>query len=293
MSASYLSKKVLIRVSVIVVAMLALGHFIGGCMEFRMTPREVNKYYQGSPKPELISFPFNERTVHFAEAGDKTKPLVVFVHGSPGSWSAFAHFLKDSSLVDRFHLISADRPGFGYSNFGWAEPSIRKQAALLYQILKRYPGKKAILIGHSLGGPVIAQMAMDYPESVGGLLFVAPSIDPALEPNEWFRPLMRNFVVRTFTPTSMYVSNEEIIGLEEELKIMTEGWRKIEAPIYMLQGDSDVLVPMGNAFYPGKFLPDSLVHIQLLEGVNHFIPWSHPQEIVRGIYYLGSLRKGY
>jgi len=288
-----LSKKALIQVLAIVVAMLALGHFIGGCMEFRMTPREVNKYYEGSHKPELISFPFNERTVHFAEAGDKSKPLVFFVHGSPGSWSAFAHFLKDSSLLYRFHLLSVDRPGFGYSNFGWAEPSIPKQAELLYQILRRYPGKKAILIGHSLGGPVIAQMAMDYPASVGGLLLVAPSIDPSLEPDEWFRPLMRNFVIRTFTPTSMYVSNEEIIGLQQELEIMTEGWRKIKTPIYMLQGDSDVLVPMENAFYPGKFLPDSLVHIQLLGGVDHFIPWSHPKEIVKGIYYLDSLSMTY
>lgn len=282
----HLSRKVLVRVSVIVLSMLALVHFIGGCMEFRMTPREVNKYYQGSLKPELISFSFNKRTVHFAEAGNKSKPLVFFVHGSPGSWSAFAHFLKDTLLLNRFHLISVDRPGFGYSNFGSAEPSIPKQSELLYQILKRYPAKKAVLIGHSLGGPVIAQMAMDYPESVAGLLFVAPSIDPALEPDEWFRPLMRNFVVRTFTPTSLYVSNEEIIGLEEELEKMTEGWRKIEAPIYMLQGDADVLVPMENAFYPGRFLPDSLIRVELLEGVNHFIPWSHPEEIVKGIDYL-------
>jgi len=254
-----------------------------------MTPRQMDEYYEGARKPKIVSFPFGDRTVNYAESGDPEKPLVMFVHGSPGSWSAFAHFLKDSALTSEFHLIAPDRPGFGYSNFGWAEPSLKKQSEFLYQVLKRYPDKKAILVGHSLGGPVIAQMAMDYPQSVRALLFVAPSIDPALEPDEWFRPLLRNFVIRTFTPISLAVSNDEIIFLEEELETMTDGWKELKQPIYMLQGDEDTLVPMQNAYYPGKFMPDSLIHIELLKGVNHFIPWSHPQEIVKGIRYLSAL----
>ncbi|MEQ8535607.1 MAG: alpha/beta hydrolase, partial [Imperialibacter sp.] len=94
---------------------------------------------------------------------------------------------------------------------------------------------------------------------------------------------------RTFTPISLAVSNDEIIDLKEELEMMTDGWRSLLTPVYMLQGDQDTLVPMGNAYYPGKFMPDSLIHIQLLRGVNHFIPWSHPQEIVKGINYLNAL----
>ncbi len=281
--------KNILKAFFVVVACVLVSHFIGGCMEFRMSLREMDDYYAGYQKPRIVSFPFDGRTVNYAEAGDKTKPLVLFVHGSPGSWSAFADFLRDSSLVANFHLIAPDRPGFGHSNFGRAEPSLKKQSEFLYQVLKRYPEKKAILVGHSLGGPVIAQMAMDFPDNVRGLLFVAPSIDPALEPDEWFRPLLRNFVVRTFTPISLVVSNEEIIDLKEELEMMTDGWKSLKTPVYMLQGDQDTLVPMENAYYPGKFMPDSLIHIQLLSGVNHFIPWSHPQEIIKGINYLKAL----
>jgi pimeloyl-ACP methyl ester carboxylesterase len=284
-----LGLKTFLKVFFVVVVCALVSHFIGGCMEFRMSSRAMDDYYEGYKKPELVSFSFEDRTVNYAEAGDRTKPLVMFVHGSPGSWSAFADFLRDSVLITNFHMIAPDRPGFGYSNFGKAEPSLKKQSEFLYQILKRYPEKKAILVGHSLGGPVIAQMAMDYPESVKGLLFVAPSIDPALEPDEWFRPLLRNFVIRTFTPISLAVSNEEIIDLKEELEMMVDGWRSLHTPVYMLQGDEDTLVPMENAYYPGRFMPDSLIHIQLLDGVNHFIPWSHPQEIVKGIYYLNAL----
>ncbi len=281
--------KILLKALATLIVCASLSHFIGGCMEFRMSPKEVEKYYEGMQKPELVTFPFGERTVNYAVAGDTTKPLVMFVHGSPGSWSAFAHMLKDSALLSNYQMISADRPGFGYANFGKAEPSIVKQSEFLRQILLRYPGKKAILVGHSLGGPVIAQMAMDYPEKIKGLLFVAPSIDPALEPDEWFRPLLRNFVFRTFTPTSLAVSNDEIIDLEEELVQMTDGWSKLRVPIYILQGDQDRLVPKENAYYPGRFMPDSLIHIELLQGVNHFIPWSHPKEIEKGLHYLDAL----
>lgn len=284
-----LKMRTVLKAGLLVIVCALAAHLISGCMEFRMSPKEMEKYYKGGPKPEIVTFPFGTKTIHYAEAGDLSKPLVMFVHGSPGSWSAFAHFLKDSLLLSKYHLISADRPGFGYSNFGDAEPSMRKQSEFLYQILAKYPEKKAILVGHSLGGPVIAQMAMDYPGHVAGLLFIAPSIDPALEPEEWFRPLLRNFVIRTFTPISMAVSNDEIIGLKEELELMTEGWADLRLPVYMLQGDEDTLVPMENAYYPEKFMPDSLIHIQLLEGVNHFIPWSHPQEVVKGIYYLTGM----
>jgi pimeloyl-ACP methyl ester carboxylesterase len=61
----------------------------------------------------------------------RLKPLVIFVHGSPGSLSAFIDFMTDSILLQSARLISVDRPGFGDANFGYAESSLARQAALL------------------------------------------------------------------------------------------------------------------------------------------------------------------
>jgi pimeloyl-ACP methyl ester carboxylesterase len=47
---------------------------------------------------------------------------------------------------------------------------------------QRQNGKQVILVGHSLGGPLIARMTMDYPELIDGLVFVAGSVAPKLEP---------------------------------------------------------------------------------------------------------------
>jgi pimeloyl-ACP methyl ester carboxylesterase len=48
--------------------------------------------------------------------------MVVFVHGSPGSWDAFIGFFKDSLLVGKARLISVDRPAS--ANRTWESPSV-------------------------------------------------------------------------------------------------------------------------------------------------------------------------
>ena len=90
-------------------------------------------------------------------------PVLVFVHGSPGSLAAYENYLKDSLLQQQAILIAVDRLGFGYSDFGKAIPSLRLQAQLIAAILEDFPNTKKILIGHSMGGPVNSRLAMDYP----------------------------------------------------------------------------------------------------------------------------------
>ncbi len=52
---------------------------------------------------------------------------------------------------------------------------------MMKPILELVVNQKTILVGHSLGGPVIARTAMDYPDLVDGLILVGGSIDPEME----------------------------------------------------------------------------------------------------------------
>src|SRR6187551_2465465 len=84
------------------------------CMTFRMSSKEVDDYFaKKKVKATQHQYKTGFRTIHYVKAGDETKPLILFVHGSPGSLSAFIHFLADTSLLHRLELISTDRPGFG------------------------------------------------------------------------------------------------------------------------------------------------------------------------------------
>ncbi len=255
------------------------------CMTFRMSEKEVNEYFQSKKiNGSQHHYKSGKYTVHYAQAGSENNPLVLFVHGSPGSLSAFIDFLADSALTNRALVITTDRPGFGYSNFGMAEPSLAKQAATLKPILEKYKNKPVILIGHSLGGPVIAQMAIDYPDLVDGLVLVAASIDPELEPNEtWFRAPLATPFLSWVLPRSFRASNEEIYQLKPQLENMLPRWKEIKCPVIVIQGEKDSLVPAGNADFAKKMLVNASVDIVMKKDMNHFVPWNNPELIRQAI----------
>jgi len=252
------------------------------CLTFRMSEKEVNTFFADKKvKGSQHSYNVGFRKMHYVKAGDESKPLVVFLHGSPGSLSAFIDFLADTILLKNALLITADRPGFGYSNFGLAEPSLQKQAEAIKPILETYKNNRPIiLVGHSLGGPLIARIAIDYPYLVDGLIIVAGSIDPALEPDEtWFRAPLSTPFLSWILPRSFRASNDEIYKLKPELNKMIPLWKNITCPVIVIQGGKDSLVPPRNADFAKKMLINAKVEFVIVDDMNHFVPWSNPKLI--------------
>lgn len=272
--------------------LFGLSQLISGCFSFQMSPKEVNQAFKGRAyQPAFQSLDVIDRSMHYASIGDKTKPVAFFVHGSPGSWSAFVDFFKDDSLLAHVQMVSVDRAGFGESGLGQGEKSLVRQAQYLKPIVAQYKraGQKVYLIGHSLGGPLIARMAMDYPELIDGLVMVAPSIAPDLEPKEWYRQPGDWLVFRYLLPDWLRASNREILYLKPELEQMLPLWSRITQPCIVIQGGKDVLVHPGNAdFAKQKLSRADWIELVLIPDMNHFVPWSHPQLIRRAILRLAK-----
>jgi len=247
-------------------------------MQFRMSKKEITQYFEKRGVNETVhQFTVGDRTISYVESGSENRPLVVFVHGSPGSLSAFIDYMADSALITKAHLITVDRPGFGASNFGKAEPSLERQAALIKLIIDKHRGNQPVyLVGHSLGGPVIGRVAIDYPDAVDGLIFIAASIDPSLEPKEWYRKPMHSVFVRWMLPRSIRASNDEIYYLKPQLEAMVPLWTSVTSPSIFLQGEKDKLVHPGNAEFAKTHMPSANVKIVMKENLNHFIPWTAP-----------------
>jgi len=93
--------------------------------------------------------------------GDDGKgfPLVL-VHGFLGSskmWEPQVNFFKD-----RFRVITPDLPGFGKSNKVKSQNSIQSIANLLLDCLEEKKIDKFYLLGHSMGGMIVQEMAKKH-----------------------------------------------------------------------------------------------------------------------------------
>lgn len=236
--------------------------------------------------PQFIAVPAVGRRIHavVVSAAD-TLPLAVLVHGSPGSADAYLPYLSDTILTRKYRLAAIDRPGFGYtSGFGRAEPSLAAQAEAVRAVADRLsPDRPVLLVGHSLGGPVIARFASDHPERTAALVLVAASIDPDLEEHPWWQSAIDPPPLRWLIPKSLWTSNREIIALETGLRDMAPRWPEIRCPVRVVHALDDRLVPAANADYARRMLvncPD--LQTTLLPKGDHFILWSR-EELVRGV----------
>jgi pimeloyl-ACP methyl ester carboxylesterase len=268
-----------------VLALAALLVLMDSCMQFRMSKPEIDAAFTKQKQKGIqASYTLGNRTIHYTKSGNENGPVVLFIHGSPGSLGDFIQFLTDSTLQQHGLLISVDRPGFGQSNFGWGEPSLALQAKAIKPLIEQYKqNKPVILVGHSLGGPVIAQLAMDYPELIDGLIFVAGSVDPALEPPNWWRTPFATPFFRWILPRSIRASNDEIYPLKVQLKEMQPRWAGIRCNVIVVQGTKDSLVPVGNAEYIKRQLVNTMPKMIYEEGMDHFVPWSHPHLIKNAV----------
>ncbi|MFT5168430.1 MAG: pimeloyl-ACP methyl ester carboxylesterase [Saprospiraceae bacterium] len=255
--------------------------FVLGRMEFAKMRYDIDTLTQaviskGQKKPAFKQKKINTRTLNYLQIGDDSSlPLVVLVHGSPGSLSAYEDYFSDTSFTRGINLIAIDRLGFGYSDFGKSELSLAVQANLLAEVLKDFPGSKKILVGHSMGGPVIAKTAIEYPELTDGLVMVAPSVSPGLEPSNTWRLVLNFPLIRWLIPPALNVCNQEIIPLKEELEKMMAGWEGITIPVTVIQGEEDDIVPAGNAPFVKEMVINSpSVQVKMVTGGNHFILWS-------------------
>lgn len=109
------------------------------------------------------------RWVYAVREADKADaPTVVMIHGFTGSkenWYPLAERLRG-----RYRLVIPDLPGWGDSerikgqDYGFVAQSERV-AAFIDQVAKRQDSQ-VVLLGHSMGGGIVALTAADHPQSV-------------------------------------------------------------------------------------------------------------------------------
>ncbi len=247
------------------------------CMTMRMNSKETANYFETSKVPFVSKTAIvGEHKIHFIQTGNVDKPTLFFVHGSPGSWDAYKQYLSDSLLLKKYRMIAIDRPGFGNSNFGNAE-DLGTQAKVIEDFITQVDNMQPlVLIGHSMGGPVILKMATDHPDRFPNLVVLAGSIDPKAETPELWRKVLLSKPLRYLIPGALRPSNDELWWLKKDLYDMEPNLKHITSKVTIIHGTKDQLVPYKNMRYMNRQLVNakSIDNISI-ENANHFIPWEH------------------
>jgi pimeloyl-ACP methyl ester carboxylesterase len=222
----------------------------------------------------------NNRHIHYAITGIDTLPTLVFIHGSPGSWMNYHKFMSDPDLLNKFRLVSIDRPGFGLSNFGEAM-HLKAQCELLLPVLKSLKNNKPIyLCGHSMGGPVVVQLAAMDTSLFKKIIIVAGALDAAQEKTETWRKIMEVKPFYWLLPGSFAPSNTELLYLKKDLIQLQAEFKKITCDVLFIHGSKDTWVPIQNIDYGIKMLTNARsLEADTLFGADHQIPWKNSNQL--------------
>ncbi|MCK9356131.1 MAG: alpha/beta hydrolase [Dehalococcoidia bacterium] len=235
---------------------------------------------------------------------------LIFVHGSGNTGTVWRHqtdFLLDAEAVN---LPGHLAPGEACS-------TVEEYSEWLFRYVTGRHFSRPVLAGHSLGGAIVLQYALDHPDSVGGLILVgtgaklrvAPQVLEAIrkgidEPDPWLKNFVEPLLLQIAEAAVGFATKEA--GMDSDLRkaLLQETARvgaavqlndflccdrfnvmdrlhEIRVPTLVLSGSRDVLTPPKY----GQFLAD---HIQgsrhvIIEGGTHFFFGEKPEQTNRAI----------
>lgn len=207
-------------------------------------------------------------------------PVLVFVHGLGVSSRYFVPLMRE--LCGAFRCVAPDLPGHGRSPGPALD--IDGLAAALIGFLHRHSLTSVTLVANSLGCQVVAALVERHPESVMGMVFIAPTIDPATRDHFWrsllaasvreplpLLPILAwdylRFGLRRFIRTIRYALADDIARRLPQLHL----------PALIVQGARDHIVTVPWATSVAAGLP--LGELAVIADGAHAVHYSRPAAV--------------
>jgi pimeloyl-ACP methyl ester carboxylesterase len=102
------------------------------------------------------------------------EPVVLVHAGVFASW--FRPFTSEPALAGRYRVVSYHRVGYMGSSRVAGPVSLAQQAVQLRALMRHLGIGRAHLVGHSSGGNIALQLALDAPEMVQSLALLEPAL---------------------------------------------------------------------------------------------------------------------
>lgn len=244
------------------------------------------------------------------------EPTLVFVHG----WSCDSRYWREQvpHFSKKHRVVVLDLAGHGHSGMGRTKYTMRSFGEDVRTVTETAGGRRVILIGHSMGGSVIAEAAGLMPERVIGLIGIdtlenveypltREGLDLMIAPLEKdFRTCSRQFVSKMLSPKTDPLLREWImadisaappaVALSAMREMMTQYitgeaasiFEKIRIPVMSINGGLWPVNYEGNRRHMLSF--DAIIFKQ----ADHFLMMDLPEEFNRALEKtVGKLSKPY
>lgn len=125
-----------------------------------------------SPREERVTLA-DGRELNALVAGPGNGPKIVFVHGLGGSQATWQVALGD--LVEQYRVAAIDLPGHGASDKsdpGSTDYGVAGLASAVVEGIGALKAGPTVIVGHSLGGAVALQIALERPDLVTGIVLI-------------------------------------------------------------------------------------------------------------------------
>ena len=103
----------------------------------------------------------------------------VFIHGSGGDHTAWSH--QYAELHKKYNVVAVDLSGHGSSE-GNGKSDIRSYCLWIKKLLDILQLKNPLLVGHSLGAAISLQFAINYPQTIQGIVTVGGGMKMPVNP---------------------------------------------------------------------------------------------------------------
>jgi pimeloyl-ACP methyl ester carboxylesterase len=214
------------------------------------------------------------------------EPLV-YLHGA-GTVTGFDALLP---LAERFRLIVPVHPGFGESADDPAIDDVHDYRRHYLDLFDALGLEQLSLVGHSMGGWIGSNFAIDHPERVRRLVLVAPAglkVDehptqdiftiPGPEIGAWLSndlSVFEGHVPVPPTPEFLADGYREMTSAARVLwarpyDLKLSRWlHRLTMPTLILWGEADRLIPVGQAPVWAEHIPGA--EVRTLPGVGHLV----------------------
>jgi pimeloyl-ACP methyl ester carboxylesterase len=265
-----------------VVIILSLS--LSSCFsKYIISAKQVRKHYASKDvKPETRIIKNDTLSLCIASVGADTLPMLLLIHGAPGSLWGYMNLMDDKELQKQFHIVSVDRVGYGKSRLKKRRSvtSIAMQASALLPVFElNRSNQKVIVLGRSYGAPIAAKLVSLVPDQVKELIMVSPVIDPEKEKFYWFSKWGRNAVIQLFLPGEFNTATAEKYSHADELRKLLPIWQNLNIPTTVIQGGNDWIADPANIDFAKKNIRSKKAQYIFLVNAGHMITYTHADMI--------------